>query len=300
MSDLSAHNNQKTDCPACHCQKGRLLGTCNDYAQWQCDRCRTVFAGIRAGSESASQLYDHYYDQARFEISPVVAVSLDRLVCSFSSFRVTGRVLDIGYGEGGLLRIAGNQGWKCYGADISPTALKYGENNGWVVSADAESDPRFPDHGFDVVTMIEFLEHVPEPGQFLQAAARWLRPGGLLYLTTPNAASLNQRFLGLEWSIFSPPEHLTIWTAKGLSQALTESGFQIQRIRTEGFNPSELIARYRPDKTMRETVSRNQAGLALNTAFSSTPFRRLLKSGINHCLSAFRAGDSLKVRAVRS
>lgn len=299
MSDLFARNNQKAECPACHCQQGLLLGDKNGYAQWQCHRCGTVFTGIRAGRESTAELYDHYYDFARFEIPPVVAASLDGLVCSFNSFRLTGHILDIGYGEGGLLKIAGKHGWKCYGTDISPAALKYGENNGWIVSADAENDPRFPEQGFDIVTMIEFLEHVPEPGKFLRAAANWLRPGGLLYLTTPNAASLNRRVLGLEWSVISPPEHLTIWTARGLSQALAEAGFQTQRIRTEGFNPGEVVARYRHQKATGEMTSRNQAGFALNAAFSSTPLRRRLKSWINNGLIAFKAGDSLKVRAVR-
>lgn len=148
--------------------------------------------------------------------------------------------------------------------------------------------------------MIEFLEHVRAPHDFLHSAARWLRPGGLLYITTPNADSLNRRLLGLQWSIFSPPEHLTIWSARGLRHALTKAGFKVQRLRTEGLNPCEIIARLRPRNREARQVDRNTTAFALNNTFSTSPLRRAVKKSINRALSAFQAGDTLKVWAVRS
>jgi SAM-dependent methyltransferase len=246
------------------------------------------------------EFYDHYYDRARFELPLATAASLERLVQSFAPFRCTGRWLDIGYGEGGLLEIAEQPGWSCYGVEISPQALAYGKQRGWVVAADGEADLCFPLQGFDVITMIEFLEHVLVPAQFLQAAARWLRPGGLLYATTPNAGSLNRRLLGLEWSIFHPPEHITIWTARGLREALAQSGFQTRQIRTEGFNPCEILARWRSRGGRAVMADRNQTALSINRALAHNPWRRALKAGINRGLSALRIGDSLKVWALRS
>jgi hypothetical protein len=103
----------------------------------------------------------------------------------------------------------------------------------------------------------------------------------LLYLTTPNAKSLNRRCLGLEWSIFKPPEHITIWTARGLRAALSGAGFQCRRTRTEGFNQCEILSRLRRElaplqprgrKGDVEPVDRNETGFALNQALSSGPF----------------------------
>jgi SAM-dependent methyltransferase len=212
---------------------------------------------------------------------------------------MTNRWLDVGYGEGGLLSVAEQHGWSCHGVDISPRALAYGRRQGWVVAADTSDDSRFPAGGFDVVTMIELIEHVTEPEEILGSAVRLLRPGGLLYLTTPNANSLNRRVLGLDWSPISPPEHLTIWSAPGLSRALVRTGFVPRKVRTEGLNPSELRARVRAPRPGAPPVSRNEAGLALNEAFSSSPLRRCLKAGINRGLSLLRVGDSLKIWAIR-
>jgi len=286
-------------CPACRAGKPRELGFKRGYVLSECAKCGTIFTIVGRHRETVARLYDHYYDYARFTAPLAATFSLERLVRSCEPFRSTNRWLDVGFGEGSLLEIAERHGWNCYGTEVSPPAVEHGRERGWIVTSDAEADSRFPSSGFDVVTMIELIEHVPSPQEFFHAAARWLRPGGLLYVTTPNAQSLNRRLLGLEWTIFAPPEHVTIWTSGGLSHALKNAGFQIELIRTEGLNPCEILARWRVRKSGAGQVDRNSAAFALNSAFSSSPFRRALKAGINHCLTAFRAGDTLKVWGVR-
>ncbi|MCS6806067.1 MAG: class I SAM-dependent methyltransferase [Acidobacteriota bacterium] len=297
--ETSAAAEHNMRCPACQAHRSVRFGCKNQHALWRCLACGTVFINAVTNHRDLSELYEHYYDGARFEIPPVVARSLERLVMSCDSWRQTGRWLDVGYGEGGLLTIAQQHGWQCYGTEISPPALAYGQERGWIVAADAERDARFPTGGFDVVTMIELLEHVPAPDRFLQAAARWLRPGGLLYITTPNARSLNRWVLGLDWSVFAPPEHITIWTARGLIAALTRNGFVPYRLRSEGLNPAEWLARWRRRAGSAVAVNRNQAAFALNEALSRSAARRALKSSINHCLSWMNIGDALKVWARR-
>jgi SAM-dependent methyltransferase len=244
------------------------------------------------------ELYDHYYDQASFELSSVVAASLDRIVLSLESFRQSGRWLDIGYGEGGLLTTAERRGWTCFGTEISSRALEFGTKRGWIVSSDPVMDRRFPAKGFDVISMIEILEHVASPNQILQTVIHLLQPGGVLYLTTPNAQSLNRRILGVKWSIFSPPEHLVIWTKKGLRHALTRHGLDLKRTRTEGLNPGEILQWLRPKKEGL-APSRNATGFKLNEQFSRSSGRRLVKAGINTCLSVLGLGDTLKAWAVQ-
>ena len=285
-------------CPACGQNDSRYLGHKHSYSLMLCGGCGSIAMDARTLEKHAlTEFYDHYYDQARFEVHPVVAASLERLVSVYEPYRSTGRWLDVGFGEGALLDIADRHGWSCYGIEISPACLDYGASRGWAVSAEADVNAVFAPGAFDVITMIEFLEHVPTPGRFLRLAAQWLRPGGLLYITTPNARSLNRWFLGVDWSIFSPPEHLTIWTAKALRHALNQAGFQPQRVRTEGLNPAEMLARLRPSPPDGASFNRNEAAYALNGAFSHSAWRRTLKRGINRGLSVCQLGDALKVSA---
>lgn len=289
------------ECPACGERHAREFGVKNGHTLSHCLFCGTV--SVKAGAQDGlaiKTLYDHYYDRSGFEavLAPVVAASLGQLVRSCEVYRETGRWLDVGYGQGGLLEVAESHSWSCYGTEVSPQSLAYGAGRGWVVGGGDEDAPRFPPGGFDVVTMLECIEHVTDPGGALRAASRWLRPGGLLYLTTPNASSLNRRLLGAGWSIFCPPEHLTVWSARGIALALRRSGFEVVKVRTPGFNPHDLLRSRLAGGRCAPSAGRNETGLGLNVALSKGPLRRLAKAGINLGLSAFRAGDSLKVWAV--
>lgn len=292
-------------CPACLNDKSVEVGAKNNYLIKQCAGCRTLYAEVAFEDEQTAgevqDLYDHYYDRAEFSLHPAVAISLQKVMDSFKGFRRTGKLLDIGFGEGGLLSVAEKNNWECYGTELSPQALKYGAGRNWTVSKDALDDERFPKEGFDVVTLIELIEHVPNPDDFLQTARALLRPGGLLYLTTPNTRSINRRWLGVGWSVVSPPEHITIWSPTGIKKALERNNFSPQEIRTEGFNPVEILAQLRAagKNEPPAAVNRNEAGYALNEAFTSSSWRRAVKTTINRGLSTFRLGDGIKVWAVK-
>lgn len=292
------------NCPACQKEKSITIGVKNNYQLEKCGDCGTIFAEVSLESEKTvgeiQDLYDHYYDFANYKLPKAAEISLQKIVNSFTDFRQTGNFVDIGFGEGGMLSVAEKNGWKCFGTELSPHSLEYGESRGWTVSKDAFSDDRFPKNGFDVVTMVELIEHVPNPDFFLETAYKLLRPNGLLFLTTPNPQSVNQRFLGTEWSVISPPEHITLWSTRGLKQALERNNFTVQKFRTDGLNPVEILSKFRNrSKTSAVAVNRNEAAFALNEAFTSSPWRQAVKSTINQGLSLFKLGDGTKVWAIK-
>jgi SAM-dependent methyltransferase len=178
--------------------------------------------------------------------------------------------------------------------------LEYGREQGWVVTAEPSADARFRAGVFDVVTMIELLEHIPDPDRLLRDAADWLAPGGLLYITTPNVRSLNGRILRLDWTVVSPPEHVILWTASALRRALAGAGLQVVRVRAEGCNPSEILSRLGRNRRREWPINRDESGRALSETFSRTRFRRAMKSAINEGLNALNLGDTLKAWAQRA
>ena len=106
-------------CPACAGRNVRLFGAKSGYTLLSCRGCDVIFTRESAYCRDLVELYDHYYDNARFESAPpYVIASLATLAKSFLRFRRTGRWLDFGFGEGTLLGIAQRQGWDCYGTEI--------------------------------------------------------------------------------------------------------------------------------------------------------------------------------------
>lgn len=245
-------------------------------------------------TESFGADYSHHYSDGASELCGTVAESLGQLARSMAPLRRTGRWLDIGFGEGALLQAVEALGWECHGTEVSPHALAEGRLRGWHVYDPHEADRALLAGTFDVVTLIEVVEHLPQHAPTLELARRALRPGGALYLTTPNAGSLNGRLLGQDWSVFSPPEHLTIWSRKGLRRALERSGFTVRRLATHGFNPAELL--WRASRTASTAPpNRQRAAESLNTALSRSAGRRALKTALNGVLSSLGIGDTLKV-----
>ena len=287
-------------CPICNHGPVRHWGEKSACELWRCHCCKAIFCATSPDSTESDRLYEQYHSAARHTLAPIVEASLERLVSLAERFRLVGRWLDFGYGEGGLLEVAQRRGWACFGVEISRSMLDYGSRKGWAVTSDPRGDPRFADGTFDVVTMIEVLEHVADPVCLLSDAARWLRPGGLLYLTTPNVRSLNCRILGQAWSVVCPPQHLILWTPRALRVALARVGFNTSRLRAEGFNPAEILAWLRGGRSAAESVNRYESGLALSAALERSRVRRIAKAVVNRGLSALGLGDTLKAWASRA
>jgi SAM-dependent methyltransferase len=286
------------DCPACGFSGATPAGTKSGFALHRCEGCRALFVHPLPASAEAAALYVDAYVEAP-PMPSVVATSLGRLVDGAEPWRSEGCWLDIGFGDGSLLEVAAARGWRPFGTEIARPALERARARGFTVGADL-SGPEFVPGAFDVVSLVEVVEHVPEARPFLRDAFRMLRPGGLLYVSTPNVRSLNARLLGTAWSVVSPPDHIVLFSAKALRARLAEAGFRVERVRFEGLNPAELVARIRSGSPpSSETYHRQNAAVALAESLSGSPLRRALRRSANAVLSAARAGDTLKVWAVR-
>src|SRR5206468_4234986 len=137
---------------------------------------------------------------------------------------------------------------------------------------------------FDVVIATEILEHIIESAELLLQIRRVLRPGGLLWATTPHGLGLSARILGLSWSVIAPPEHVQLFSVYGIRKLLERAGYQPLHIAAEGINPQELIQRVRGGQT--STSQRIESAYALNSFFEERPMRRAVKAAVNRLLSA--------------
>jgi len=154
-----------------------------------------------------------------------------------------------------------------------------------------------PRDGFDIVTLVELVEHLQSPGGVLSRVATLLRPGGLAFVTTPNGGSLNRRLLGSRWSIIAPPDHRVIFTPRGLRALLDRSGFSVCAMRATGFNPTDILGLLSRRYGSTDRVSMARAMLA---AAESSPMRRGVKGAVNAVLSLTHTGDTLKAWAHRT
>jgi SAM-dependent methyltransferase len=254
---------------------------------------------------SSEDFYSGYYPSITSE-PEFVRVRLAETIATFESYRKTNRLLDLGCGTGALLEVAGHHGWQAEGLDVSQPVVDHGQRLGLKVSCGELGEARFESNSFDVVTASELLEHLSDPKVLVQEVARILRPGGLFWTTTPHARGVSARVLGVNWSVLCPPEHLQLFSMKGVVSLLREAGFRRLVVRTEGANPHEIVNRFKPAKPAKSSsdageqrFNRLETTYRLNEQLMKSKFRRLIKSTGNEILNSSRLGDSLKIRAER-
>jgi 2-polyprenyl-3-methyl-5-hydroxy-6-metoxy-1,4-benzoquinol methylase len=152
----------------------------------------------------------------------------------------SGRLLDVGCGRGFFLCNFIDSPFDFYGIEprqrISREAAdRVGDER---IFCGTLKEAGFQDGRFDVVTMINLIEHLPLPRETLEEANRIMKVGALLLIETPNVGSSIAAVLKTKWHAFHEPEHHYFFSEETLSAMLAKTGFSV--VKTE--NGSKLFS----------------------------------------------------------
>jgi SAM-dependent methyltransferase len=302
MTERGAQN--KRSCPACQSDAGRPVGQKNGIMILSCKNCGTLYAADYSES-SNSQDYDSYYDEHNLSVPAFIRLRLKEIVGHFAPFRRTNRLLDIGSGSGVLLESARAAGWEAEGLEVSRRAVEHARERGFTVFHGELEKAGYPDAHFDVVTASEILEHVSDPQAMVKEISRILRAGGLFWATTPHGRGISARLLKTGWSVVHPPEHLHLFSLRGMRNLLELAGFSRPHVLTHGVNPIEILNSIRSRRRDQNNGAaaggngRVESSYRLNEKLTKSQFNRAVKAALNGGLGITKMGDSLKVWAVK-
>lgn len=144
-----------------------------------------------------------------------------------------GRLLDVGCGGGRFLRRMQKRGWQVAGTDFDEQAAnKVTRRYGIKTHVGDLPQCKLPAESFDAITLSQAIEHLYDPVSTLRECLRILKPGGLLVMTTPNAASIGATEFGASWRGWEAPRHLQLFTVDSLLKLTRQTGFEIVEART--------------------------------------------------------------------
>lgn len=136
-----------------------------------------------------------------------------------------GKILDVGAAAGFFLKVAKNSGWTTHGVEPSKWSVNFANKNYKVnVFQGVLKDAKFKDNFFDVVTMWDVLEHVPNPTEELNEIYRVLKPGGLLVINYPDFGTPLAKLAGAKWW-FLLSVHLFYFDKSSMTKILSKCGF---------------------------------------------------------------------------
>ncbi|TRD11659.1 class I SAM-dependent methyltransferase [Erythrobacter insulae] len=234
------------------------------FAFSRCDECASLVLDKRPDGDAIAQAYAGYYTHdtsiqpirhsgllqklwgrarngyinARFSCSPSLVdrvgahlisafpVRRERLEMEYRRLPETrSAVLDYGCGNGDFLAKARSLGHEVMGVDFDPEAVDLVRSRGLPAClVDAIEDKAFS-RSFDHITANHVIEHVSDPRALIANFAKWLKPGGSIFMELPNARARGIAEHGNFWRGFEAPRHFALPTFDALKTALVNAGF---------------------------------------------------------------------------
>jgi 2-polyprenyl-3-methyl-5-hydroxy-6-metoxy-1,4-benzoquinol methylase len=234
-------------CPLCLSRNVQLWARARDVeyytnAKWfdyyRCDSCDVLFLYPLPVDQLAEIYPPNYYaySQARSSMVTKIKSFLDRRQLRRILRRIPGEqlsVLDIGGGAGEVLnqvRAADMRVKFTQIVDLDAGAEGAAQAAGHEYARCRIEDFR-SSRSFDLILLLNLIEHVENPVAVLRKAGSFLAPQGWILIKTPNFDSFDARlFRHRSWGGYHCPRHWTMFTARSLRAAAKAAGLQVSRI----------------------------------------------------------------------
>ena len=193
----------------------------------QCQACAHGFANPRPSAPALTEAFRDPPPAHLLDWSYERLLAGADIVHELWQRRPGGAFLDIGVGNGALAGVARDYGYRVCGLDLHPAYAEHVARLGVEFVQGDICACDFAGRQFDVIALGDVIEHVAEPRQALARVVAVLRPGALMWLSTPNHEGVWTRSLGDGDPMWLEGEHLQYFCRRSLTRLLAEQGLQV-------------------------------------------------------------------------
>ena len=165
------------------------------HAIYQCSNCN--FLQCSKNSDVLSfyeELIDPEYESTR----EARKLQEEKVLDLIQKYKKGGRILDIGAGSGILIEAAIERGFDAIGVEPSKWLTSKATERGLPVKLGIFPSPEITGK-FDVITLVDVIEHVDNPTQLVKEIANYLNDDGIFVMVTPDVNSFFAKTLGYKW-----------------------------------------------------------------------------------------------------
>lgn len=233
-----------TSCQVCGSSERSLKFEDGPYRVYTCSSCTFVYVTPRLTGQALLDVYNETYwksdnpgergyaDYAK-ESALYLKTYQKRMKLVSKWLPQPGRILDVGCAAGYFLRVAQQQGHDVHGVELSEAISQeaiqsLGSDrvfNGFLDDAIVARD--WQPQSFDLITIWDVIEHVPEPQGLLDSIRKLIKPGGKLLLETQNVESRLAKKLGKRWHHYKHDEHLYHFNPSTIEHLLNDCGYKV-------------------------------------------------------------------------
>jgi 2-polyprenyl-3-methyl-5-hydroxy-6-metoxy-1,4-benzoquinol methylase len=266
----------------------------------QCPECSFVFSNQAPSQEELDKVYSNY-SRNHGHLTLISQEKIQKRAQTLMNLKPLQTVLDIGCGDGHFLSSFQKLGVKTFGTEFDEFSASTAKKNGAII-LDGGLMPEIPNdlQGFDAIIFTEVIEHINNPETVLNHFYKILSPGGLIFMTTPNFASIERYALGPEWGMICYPEHISYYTPRTLNQAFKKIGFKKISVYTENISVFRISQYYKnknnkisKQNQMVKKIDPENISVIAQQFANQNAIGVILKSAINALLRVTGSGSSL-------
>lgn len=254
-------NSRRISCPVCGAERADLKWVLEGYAFSLCSDCGLLYQNPQPLETELLQRYDSEYFEYEIENEEAYLklMLLGLEDAGFfgeieNRFADGGAFLDIGCATGKLLLYMKERGWRECGVEVCEPAAEYARSaRSLDVRTGTLEEASLPEQSFDVIHASHLIEHLTDPRGFIRELYRLLKPGGFVFLVTPNAAGFQAVLFGPRWRS-AIADHMFLFSKKNLMMLLHSEGFEVESEKTWGGMAEGLVPR--PVKRLLDRIAK--------------------------------------------
>ncbi len=224
----------------------------------QCNKCSFVFSNPQIDEGSLVEFYSALEDTEYSEESDGRAKNFMTILNRLKKMdKPDDSLLDIGSASGIFVKLALENGYRAEGIEPSAYLVREAKEKFGVNIFRGTVENFNPGHLYSVITLLDIIEHVHSPEQFIANISKFLKKNGILTLVTPDISSMVSHILGKRWWHYRIA-HIHFFNKRSLKYLLSKNGFEIIKIKRYAWNFSlfYLVTRIFPSVKEKKSLKK--------------------------------------------
>ncbi len=156
----------------------------------------------------------------------------EKRVDDIQKFKKNGKVLEVGCSLGYFMDKLIEAGFQTEGLEPSKDAVLLGRKRGLTIHKGYLEKNALTKASYDVVILNHVMEHVKDLQKACESIRSLLRPGGIVFIESPNFGSIEGQFFKSSWRYLYPTEHYSQFSPSSLQTLLSKNGFTVLSTKT--------------------------------------------------------------------
>jgi 2-polyprenyl-3-methyl-5-hydroxy-6-metoxy-1,4-benzoquinol methylase len=260
------------ECHICNTESKFLLKK-DGFDLYKCPKCELVSVYPQPSPEILAK--DFYSEESGYQsnraedLSKVSEIERSKKVFSLlEKLKPNGKILDVGCSGGHFMYWAKRRGFDPVGVELNKRTAESARLYGFEVYNGFVENAPFEPQSFDIILLGEVVEHVNNPREFIRSSVKFLKPYGVVIITTPNLDCFWSRvtfflykMFSIPWSSVTPPYHLFQFGSENLDELLKQEKFSLvyksfvlmTRLKYE-LGMLHLLKRYKKSRKIKDLI----------------------------------------------